>query len=177
MCILGIRYNELLLYSQDVRGRLQTEGADQCILWKTDPHQRDCSPICFLSFKSHILDSSGVWYSDVSVNLLNFGSWILSSVLPFSIIFPDITYTPAPWSRSSCNGHEWNMMDLSKLLNVFLPNWKLYLCKFLLASSFQLEELEAGAAIMDRVKYEPIMAPTSTTCRQTDQNPLQKNMQ
>ena len=32
---------------------------------------------------------------------------------------------------------------------------------------------EAGAAIMDRVKYEPIMAPTSTTCRQADQKPLQ----
>ena len=43
----------------------------------------------------------------------------------------------------------------------------------LLASSFQLEERER-AAIMDRVKYEPIMAPTSTTCRQPDQKPLQE---
>ena len=63
----------------------------------------------------------------------------------------------------------------------FVPNYKMYFPKlkniFVQIFPGILFPAGAGAAIMDRVKYEPIMAPTSTTCRQADQKPLQGKRQ
>ena len=47
-------------------------------------HWRDRPTICFLSIKSHILDSNGVWYcsfwSEGSMNPLNMNIWVLDFV-------------------------------------------------------------------------------------------------